>query len=558
MTAGLFELAVIILLAAFLGFIAKMLRQPLIIAYIATGAVIGYFGFVDLSEQTAFRFFSDLGIMFLLFLVGLEINYTSLKLVGKTSFIVGIGQVLFTSFLGYFIALGLGFDPVGSVYIAVALAFSSTIIVVKLLSEKRDLNSLYGKISVGFLLVQDFVAILILLGLSGLAPGGEVDWLALGMTILKGLGLFALMLWLGRKILPFVFDRVARSSELLFIISLAWVFLLAALVSRIGFSIEIAGFLAGLALANSSEHYQIAQRIRPLRDFFILVFFVMLGASSATADFSGLGLATVIFSLFVMIGNPIIVLIIMGIMRYRRRTSFLTGLAVAQISEFSLVLAAMGQKVGHLDESAVALITAVGISTITISSYMIIYGNWLYRKFSRLLRIFERRHLRREHDMIVRRKEIILIGAHRTGESIALNLSPDQVLVIDFDPEVIGSLSRKGYECIFGDITDEEVFQEANFPEAKLVISTSPDLQDNLTLLETLNQMDMRPKVILRAENEEEAKFLYTKGADYVLLPHFTSGQYLGKTLALDPDAQILEHLREKDLELMMHQHGRH
>jgi Kef-type K+ transport system membrane component KefB len=558
MTAGLFELAVVILLAAFLGFIAKILRQPLIIAYLATGAVIGYFGFVDLTEQTAFHFFSDLGIMFLLFLVGLEINYSSLKLVGKTSFIVGIGQVIFTSLLGYFIALALGFDPMASIYIAIALSFSSTIIVVKLLSEKRELNSLYGKISVGFLLVQDFVAILILLGLSGLAPGGEVDWLALGMTILKGLGLFALMLWLGRKVLPFVFDRVARSSELLFIISLAWVFLLAALVSRIGFSIEIAGFLAGLALANSSEHYQIAQRIRPLRDFFILVFFVMLGASSATADFTGLGLATIVFSLFVLIGNPIIVLIIMGTMRYRRRTSFLTGLAVAQISEFSLVLAAMGAKVGHLDESAVALVTAVGIATITVSSYMIIYGNGLYRRFSGMLRIFERRHLRREHNVDIRRKEIILIGAHRTGESIAMNLSPDQVLVIDFDPEVIGNLSGRGYECIFGDITDPEVFEEANFPEAKLVISTSPDLQDNLTLLETLNQMDLRPKVILRAENEEEAKFLYTKGADYVLLPHFTSGQYLGKTLALDPDAQILEHLREKDLEVMMHQHGHH
>lgn len=552
MTSGLFELAILVLIAAVLGFLAKLLRQPLMLAYLGTGVAVGYFGLLHLEDQETFRIFSDLGIMFLLFLVGLEINYASLKIVGKPALLVGLGQVFFTLGIGYGIAQLLGFGVTASAYIATALTFSSTIIVVKLLSEKKDLNSLYGRISVGMLLVQDFVAILLLVVLAGLQPGESVNVLAMLMTVLKGLALFALMLWLGRKVLPYVFDRISRSDELLFLVTLAWVFLLAALVSRIGFSIEIAGFLAGLALANSSEHFQIANRIRPLRDFFILIFFIILGSSVMITDFSSQIWPIVIFSLFVLIGNPLIVVIIMSLMRYRKRTSILTGLTVAQISEFSLVLAALGHRLGHLDAAAVSLVTAVGIFTITASSYLIMHGDQIANRLSRLLAFFERKDAvadtaaRYEYD-----KPIVLIGAHRTGQNLAFSLPKEDLLVIDFDPEVIFELKQRGYDCIFGDVVDPEVVERANFSQAKLVISTSPDLSDNLALLATLNSLARRPKVIVRAESEDEAQLLYRDGADYVLLPHFTAGQYLGKTISLDPDANILESLKQRDLEVM-------
>lgn len=551
LNAELLQLAVVILAAAVLGVLARFLRQPLILAYLATGALAGYLGFMNLGNRETLNVFADLGIMFLLFIVGLEINYTSLRLVGRASVIVGLGQVIFTAGIGYFIAQYLGFGVIASIYIAIALTFSSTVIIVKLLSEKKDLGSLYGKISVGVLLIQDLIAVLILIGLAGMQTGG-FEWWDPALFILKGVAVFGVVLWLGRKILPFVFDRAARVPELLFLISLAWLFLLVTLVNRIGFSIEIAGLLAGLALANSSEHFQIASKIRPLRDFFILVFFVLLGASLASSEFTGIGWPVLAFSLFVLIGNPLIVLVLMGLMGYRKRTSFLTGLTVAQISEFSLVLAALGYKLGHLTLAEVSLITAVGVVTITLSTYLILYADGIFRRIKPVLSVFERKRVKEDGAPTEGfSKPIVLIGAHRTGRSIMMNLPKEDLLVIDFDPEVIESLRKYKIDCLFGDIADEEILEKANLESAKLVVSTSPDLEDSLALLEELNKLGRRPKVILRAETEKDAEILYSRGADYVLLPHFTSGQYLGKTIAVDPEMNILENLKERDLEML-------
>lgn len=324
MLGGVFDLALIVLIAAILSLIAKFLKQPLILAYILAVVLITYLGFlnIDIESTETFQVFSNLGIMFLLFLVGLEINYSSLRLVGKSSLIIGLGQIIFTAGFGFLLALIFDIGYLAATYISIALTFSSTIVIIKLLSDKRDINSLYGKISIGFLLVQDLVAILILVVLSGIERTAGVDWYGLLATVIKGAVLFAIMLWFGRKALPYLFDKIARSQELLFLISLMWVFLVAAIVTRVGFSIEIAGFLAGLALANSSENHQIASKIRPLRDFFIVIFFVVLGSSLVLSNLGGLSWPIVVFSLFVLIGNPLIVLILMGLMGYRKRTSF--------------------------------------------------------------------------------------------------------------------------------------------------------------------------------------------------------------------------------------------
>ncbi len=553
MTGGLLELAIVILVAAVLGAAAKLFRQPVILAYLATGIVIGYFGLLNVQDKEVFSIFSDLGIMFLLFLVGLEINYASLRLVGKASVILGLGQIVSTAAIGYLITVALGFPPLQALYIAVALTFSSTIIIVKLLSDKRELHSLHGKMSVGLLLVQDLVAILILIFLAGVGTGEGNVWWNLIFTVLKGVVLFALMMFLGRKVFPPLFDKIARSQELLFLASVAWLFLLAAALSKIGFSIEIAGLLAGLALANSSERFEIAYKLRPLRDFFILVFFVILGASIAFSNFNGLTFPIVLLSLFVLIGNPLIVLILMGIMGYRKRTSFLAGVTVAQISEFSLVLAAVGLRIGHITDGVVALITAVGIITIATSSYLIMHGETIYQFLSKPLSFFERKKTKEmELSDGGMGKPIVLIGCGRTGESLALGLPRDEVLIVDFDPDVVKKLKIKGFSVLYGDSADDELIHRAHMKEARLIISTNPDLDDNLALLVRLSLLeDGKPKVIVRADTEVDAKTLYEHGADYVLLPHFTSGQYLGKTIVLDPEMGVLETLRENDQALL-------
>lgn len=558
MATGIIELAAVVMIAAVIGIVAKLLKQPVILAYLATGVVIGVLGFTELIAQETFRVFSSLGIMLLLFMVGLEINYTSLRLVGKASIFVGLGQIAFTAALGYGLATLLGFETLPALYLAVALTFSSTIIVVKLLSDRKDLQSLYGRISVGFLLVQDAVAILILLFLAGAGSGmgsGDVGinpLLAAALTVAEGILLFAVMLWLGRKVLPPLFDRIARSEELLFLISLAWLFAVVVAVSKLGFSIEIAGFMAGIALANSSERFQIASRIAPLRDFFILIFFVILGSSVAFSSIAGLIVPIIVLSLFVLIGNPLIVLVVMGLMGYRKRTSFFAGITVAQISEFSLILVAMGVTVGHVGNDVVAVTTAVGIITIALSVYAIVHADGLYRRLAPFLSIFEKKHTM---EMTIPEsgfhKPIVLVGGHRTGEVIATSLPREDVLIIDFDPAVIRRMTDRGFQCLFGDARDREIIETAHAFEAKLLISTSPDLEDNLTLLEELSRQTPRPKLVMRAETEDDAHLLYAAGADYVILPHFTAGQYFGRTVALDPEMKVLAELRSRDLALL-------
>lgn len=548
----IFELGFMIVLAAALGVILRMLKQPVMLAYLATGALIGYFGFFDLRNAETFRVFSDLGIMFLLFLVGLEINYTSLRIVGRTAIILGVAQMAVTSGLGFLIARALGFAQISSLYIAGALAFASTIIAVKLLSEKRDMGSLYGKIAVGLLLVQDTAAILILVVLSGLGSGSGVAFLPVLAALAKAAFLFGVMLWLGRKILPFVFDRAAHAPELLLLISLAWMFLVAAVVRQFGFSIEIAGLLAGLALANSAEHLQIAHRIRPLRDFFILIFFAILGSSLVIANVSRMILPMLAFSAFVLVVNPLIILAIMGLMGYRKRTSFMTGVTVSQMSEFSLILGALGVSLGHIPQETASLITAAGAVTITLSSYSLMHADRIFLRLAPFLSFFERRNAYDDGVPNERfQKPLVLIGAHRTGESIARHLPPEDLLVIDFDPEVARDLTERGIDHLYGDIGDPEILERANLEQARLVISTSPDLRDNLALLAHVRDFPERPRTVVRAETEQEAESLYDAGADYVLLPHITSGQYLGKTLALDPAMGILDNLRASDRETL-------
>ncbi|MDP3982197.1 MAG: cation:proton antiporter [bacterium] len=547
METGILELALVFTVAAVLGTLAVVLRQPLVLAYLATGALIGYLNIFHIADREVFSVFADLGIMFLLFLVGMEMNYTSLKKVGGVSLLVGLGQVLFTAFFGFLLVLGLGFQPIHALVIAIALTFSSTIIIVKLLSDRKALQSLYGKISIGFLLVQDMVAILALVVIAGIGEGGKVDIIGLGTSILWGIVLFCSMMILGRTILPRLLDVIARSQELLFLLSLSWVFLVAAVVSWLGFSIEIAGFLAGIALANSSEHYQIAHRIKPLRDFFILVFFAILGASLVLYQISSLWLPIIILSLFVLIGNPLIVMAIMGLLGYRKKTSFLAGITVAQISEFSLILAVLAYRLGHISSEIVGIISAVGVITITISTYLITHADRVFVVLSPALGIFERSIVRKEEGFKEKESRIVLIGHDRTGRSIASRLSKEDTLVVDFNPDVVSELQHKGFRCVFGDAGDPDIAESINFSSTQLVISTTPTLEDNRSILAILKNLPSPPAVIARAESQGDADILIREGADYVFIPLLYSGEHLGRAVSrFSKDiSQLLEELRQ-------------
>lgn len=551
------EISVVLVLATVLAVVARLFRQNPILSYILTGVIVGPLGYLAFNSKDTLEVMSKIGITLLLFLVGLEMNLSGLKQIGKPAVIIGVGQVVFTALVGYYISLFLGFAPVVSIYVSLALTFSSTIIVVKLLSEKKDLGSLYGRIVVGVLLAQDFIALLVLMFLAGIEKGSGFDVLNIAGVFLKGGALLFLLIIIGKNILPKFVGFIARSQEILFLFSIAFAMGIASLFASnfVGLTLEIGGFLAGIALSYSSQHYQIHSRIRPLRDFFVIIFFIILGSTLALKESTDILMPVLAFSSFVLIGNPLIVMILMGFLGYKRRTSFLSGLTVAQISEFSFVLMQLGSKIGQVDERSVTIITLVGIITITISSYLIIWGNGLYKIFSPLLKIFERKKtIEKEFKQKDISGHIVLVGVHRLGAHLLGVLPKETTVIVDFNPEIVKKLESEGYNVVYGDISDEEIQDNINILDAKLVISTVPDITDSFALVHRIKENSLVrkvPKIVVTAMEEWEARSFYDHGADYVVLPHFIGAQQIAQMIEADHDFALFKGAKQKDLEML-------
>ncbi|OGM22903.1 hypothetical protein A2865_00605 [Candidatus Woesebacteria bacterium RIFCSPHIGHO2_01_FULL_39_17] len=523
------QIAILLSTAAIFGILVKRLRQPILIGYLFAGFLLAVTGL--LKDNTLVEGLGKVGVALLLFLVGLEMNVRELPTVGKAAFYTGIGQIVFTFGVGMLLGILLGFNLVTSSYLAIAVSFSSTIIIVKLLSEKNALGSLYGKISVGFLLVQDFVAIVILIFLSGFGRGG-IEFADFSSLAIKALLLLATLWILSKKILPNLFEKyVANSSELLFIVSIAWALGLSALVTKIGFTLEIGGFLAGLALSNLPEHLEIASRTRPLRDFFLTIFFLGLGSNLVVGNLSEILLPAIIYSLLVLVGNPIIVMIVMGFLRFKRRTSFLASVTVAQISEFSLIVVAMGYSLGHISQSHVALTVTIAAITMTMSTYLILGADKLYLKIKDNLKIFERKNTQ-EISLLkdeVLEDHIVLIGCYRTGYRLLSLFKKKNIsfVIVDFNPEVYKKLTAENYPVIFGDIADPEILEAVSLDQAKLIISTIDGLTDNLVLLEYIRKLAKKPLSIFTASTRTNALKFYESGANYVIVPDVVAGDHI-------------------------------
>ena len=529
------QIALFLTVAATAGVVAKLLRQPLLIGYLVAGIVLAFTGVI--SDGHSIESLAQIGVTLLLFLLGLEMNMVDLRSVGKVALITGLGQIIITSLLGYFIARLFGFTNISSVYIAVSLTFSSTIIMVKLLSEKKDLSSLYGKIAIGFLLVQDVVAVLILMFLGGVGGSG-FGGLELAKVAIRAVVLFVGVWSLSKYVLPYLYERiVGASSELLFIVSIAWALGLASLIAGpFGFTLEIGGFVAGLALAGLPEHLQIESRTKPLRDFFLVLFFLLLGSKLIVdANIAVLLPKALVFSIFVLVGNPLIVLIILGLSGYKKRTSFMAGLTVAQISEFSFILMSMGYSLGHVTETDVALIVMVGVITMTLSSYMILGADAIFDKIHKKLSIFEK-SITLEGAFLTQTKQldhIVLVGCDRTGRRLTkyLRAKNKDFVVVDFNPSVFTKLTAEQTNIVFGDINDSEVFHSANVVESKMIISTINHLSENITLLNRIRNREI--VTVFTASSYDDAIRLYESGATYVVVPEIVAGEHIRHLLSV-------------------------
>ena len=534
------EFALVLLLAAGGGIVSLWLRQPLLIAYIVIGIVAGpaVLGLVTAHDQI--DLLAQVGVAVLLFVVGLKLDLQHIRHIGPVALATGLGQLSFTIVIGFLLILAMGKDWMEAIYVAVALTFSSTIIIVKLLSDKREIDSLHGRIAVGFLIVQDLAVVLAMMVMSTLrGNGGEESLLALAGSLALRISIAAASLYvLMRYVLPPLVERMAQSQELLLIFAIAWGTGLAALGEWAGCSKEAGGFPAGFSLASAHHRDAINARLAGIRDFLLLFFFIDLGAK---LNFSTLGdelWPALGLSLFVLIGNPLIVMAIMGYMGYRKRTGFLCGLTVAQISEFSIIFVAMGISLGHVGAGALGLTTLVGLITIALSTYLILYSHPIYEKMAPLLGFFERKRPYRElavaterHDL--HEADVIVVGLGRYGSRLALGLKEAglKTLGVEFDPEVARALRRQGLPVRYGDGIASEFLESLPLKATRWIVSTLPDIGSNRELLRCLGELGFTGDVAVVARDEADGVALKKLGAPTLLYPMRNAVDHAVETL---------------------------
>lgn len=529
MVTGVFyELSGVIIIAVAIAGLMTLLKQPLIISYILTGIIVSPYVLGLIKGTTdSLAIFANLGIAFLLFMVGLKLNPKVVREVGKVSAMTGIGQFLFTFTIGFSASHLLGFDTVTSLYLAIALTFSSTIIIMKLLSDKGDVETVYGRISIGFLIIQDLIAVLVLMILSATASGDNLVLLAF-QTGLLGLGLLFSLFLVSIYVLPKILHVIGRTQEYLLLFAIGWCLGLATLFDMLNFSIEIGALLAGVTLSMSPYHFEISSKMKVLRDFFIVLFFIALGSELVVLHVHQHILPIIVFSLIILVGNPVIVMFLMGRLGYTKKNSFFAGLTVAQISEFSLILIALGIKLGHLGQDALSIMTMVGLITIFGCSYLIHYANKVYPLLSPYLKVFERTGTKTDEYKHHKHEEydIIVFGCNRVAYDLIESLKnlKKKFLIVDYNPEVITCVANEGFACVYGDISDPETLKEIDLASSKMIISTLHDLDTNLILIDAVKKINKDIIIIVTSYNVEDSLRLYEEGANYVIIPHFLGG----------------------------------
>jgi Kef-type K+ transport system membrane component KefB len=524
------SMGIMIVAATLVILLARRANVPTIIIYILTGLLLGPVGLnlldVEIASEghaeTAVAVTAEIGIVLLLFLVGLELSLDKIKAVGKVAVAAGLGQVIFTAAIGYGLALLLGFDTMSAIFLATALTFSSTVVVVKLLDQKDHLHKLYGRIAVGIFLVQDLVVVIVLTFLAGLGNPESLEAatiaLNLGQAFLGMGALLVLALLASRYLLVTPMNWIASSAEATLVWSLCWCFAFVVGAEWLNLSPEIGAFLAGISLAQLPIAHDLRRRVHPLMNFFIAIFFIALGAQMELNAASQYWPAAIIFSLFVIFGNPFIFMIIIARGGYSERTSFMTSVTVAQISEFSFIFAAVGLSAGLIDQSILSLITVVGLITISVSSYMILYNEPLYERIRQwgLLKPFRASQEDDETPEEPLSGHVIVVGMNAMGRRLVNDLyqQGEIVLAVDTDARKLEDLPC---HQLVGNINYPSVLEDASLARAKLVISTLR-IEDTNNLLAYHSKKAGIPAAI-HAFDPSVADNLRHLGVDFLIDP---------------------------------------
>lgn len=545
MHIGAFEqLAAILVVSALAALLAVLLRQPILLGLLIAGIALGpgVLGLVRIDESITLL--AEVGIALLLFLVGLKLDVRIVARLGPVALVVGLAQIVLTFLLGLGIAAAFGRTGIAAIYLGLALTFSSTVVVVKLLTDVGMIDRLHGRLAVGILVIQDIVVVLAMIALTATAGDGA---LAIGEfvgVLLRGVVFVLASLVLGRFVATPTMHLLGRQAELLVLGAIAWAVSFGALSTILGFSAEVGAFLAGMTLASTPYREAISGRLTPLRDFLLLFFFIEIGAGIDPASLrAGLPIALTL-SAAALIAKPIIVTGLLSLAGHRQKVSLATGITLAQISEFSLILVALGVAQGSVGSDIAGIVTTTALITIAVSSQMIARTERLVDRLSSRLPRLERRvagHATFE-DGPPLRPDVIVVGLGRFGSTVVEELLDrgERVVGVDFDPRAVAE-GRLGIPILYGDADDPSLGEHLPLEGSRWVVSTLRSLEANLTLVRSLRLNGYPGAIAVASEDSADCELLRAAGADVTIQPLHVAAAPLVARLDAD-DARRAAH----------------
>jgi Kef-type K+ transport system membrane component KefB len=538
----LVSIALIVIIAAILAFISRLLKQDFILAYILAGVLMGPLVLGLIQDPALINGLAEIGITFLLFAAGLEMSLSKFKGRISTIALAGIIQIISVIAFSFFLFKAFNFNQTESIWLGISIALSSTVVVTKILSDKNELNTLHARFIMGIMFVQDLVAIIALALLSK-----EMSIMFILLSVLKILGL-ALLAFLTSKAMKPVLKKAASSSELLLIITLAFLFLFSSIAYFLKLSIAIGAFMAGIMLANTEYKIEINSKTKTLRDFFAIMFFVSVGMwltnVSRAIVWPLIGVIAVL-----VVFEPLVTALVIRLRGYKSKTSLEVGFAFAQISEFSLILMLSALNLGIVSQTAFDLIVLSAVISIAITQYTVKIGDPLSRVVEKTFSFIKVSKYREAYNYSTPgKKSILLIGCHRMGTVYLKNLEQqkENIIVLDYNPEIIKALARQRISAIYGDSGNEEMLKQIPLKDMKIVVSAVPQKEDNLFIIQYFKKISKNIHIIVTAHRIDDAFEFYRAGADYVLLP-----MIIGAEQCLN----IMQKLSKKDFSSMKREH---
>jgi len=561
------DITLCILFAWAIGLAAHFFRQPLILAYLVAGFIIGPYGIKLVKSDESVATISELGLIFMLFMIGLEIDLKKIIRAGKVILIAAGAQLTVGCAIGaaFFMALGLklgggGFD---ALYLAVACALSSTVVIVKVLYEKRELDTLPGRITLGVLVIQDIFAIMFL------AIQPSLDNLQIGVVLLSFLrvgALVAIAFALSRYVLPPLFHQIARRPELVLLGALAWCFLIGEIAERLHLSREMGSLVAGVALSTFPYALDVTAKVTTLRDFFITLFFVGVGMTIPVPDMATIKLALVV-AVFTVVSRLVTTFVPLYLMKQGLRASLLPALNLAQISEFSLVVLQTGIAANHITKECSSAASFAFVILAVLSTFAMMQSDQITRWAIPVLKRLGLRDLdhgqNSEGDHVEahgQARRIVILGFYRAASALLSEIERqnksllDQISVVDFNPNVYRTLAARGLHVVYGDISNVDTLVHAGVGNAEIIILSVPDSllkgANNEKLVRHVRSINPTAKVISTADMLGDVGDIYAAGADYVTVTRLSDAHALYEVIeAVD---QGLLQAKRADLDLRL------